>query len=224
MADLIDRAKAIKAIEDMQDCYNGFSGTYDKAQIIGVLEEVPSAQPERLTDDDFETIRIHLNAYKEKLCNQQRWGEAEEYQRIIDRFMAFASARPETCAYWDRESNICALHRPSAQPETAKRTAESVQNVPKDELISRKAAIEVIDAVFPVDPMKSEYAQGIACGAALAKTYVAQLPTAERKGHWVNKWHTVFKEDLPCCSECSNFMAFTFDYCPNCGARMDGEQ
>jgi len=48
-----------------------------------------------------------------------------------------------------------------------------------DDLISRQAAIEVIDAVFPVDPMKSEYAQGIACGAALAKTYVEQLPSAQ---------------------------------------------
>lgn len=45
--------------------------------------------------------------------------------------------------------------------------------------ISRQAAIEVIDAVFPVDPMKSEYVQGIACGAALAKTYVEQLPSAQ---------------------------------------------
>ncbi len=48
-----------------------------------------------------------------------------------------------------------------------------------DDLISRQAAIDVIDAVFPVDPMKSEYAQGIACGAALAKTYVEQLPSAQ---------------------------------------------
>jgi len=47
------------------------------------------------------------------------------------------------------------------------------------DLIERQAAIEVIDAVFPVDPMKSEYAQGIACGAALAKTYVEQLPSAQ---------------------------------------------
>lgn len=46
MADLIDRQAAIKAIEDLQDCYNGFSDTYDKACIIGVLEEVPSAQSE----------------------------------------------------------------------------------------------------------------------------------------------------------------------------------
>lgn len=47
------------------------------------------------------------------------------------------------------------------------------------DLIDRQTVIEVIDAVFPVDPMKSEYAQGIACGAALAKTYVEQLPSAQ---------------------------------------------
>ena len=48
-----------------------------------------------------------------------------------------------------------------------------------------------------------------------------KVPSAERKGHWMKKWHTVFKEELPCCSECNNFMAFRWDYCPNCGARMD---
>ena len=58
------------------------------------IKELPSAELERLTDD-FETIRIHLNAQKEKLCNQQRWEEAEEYQRIIDRLMAFASVESE---------------------------------------------------------------------------------------------------------------------------------
>lgn len=47
------------------------------------------------------------------------------------------------------------------------------------DLIDRQAAIDVINAVFPVDPMKSEYAQGIACGAALAKTYIEQLPSAQ---------------------------------------------
>ena len=53
------------------------------------------------------------------------------------------------------------------------------------DLISRQAAIEVIDAVFPVDPMKSEYAQGIACGAALAKTYIEQLPSAQPERKWI---------------------------------------
>lgn len=42
MSDLISRQSAIKAIEELQDCYNGFSDTYDKACIIEVLEEEPS--------------------------------------------------------------------------------------------------------------------------------------------------------------------------------------
>lgn len=54
------------------------------------------------------------------------------------------------------------------------------------DLIDRQTVIEVIDAVFPVDPMKSEYAQGIACGAALAKTYVEQLPSAQPEPLTVN--------------------------------------
>lgn len=34
----------IRAIEEMQNCYNGWSDTYDKAQIIGVLEELPTIE------------------------------------------------------------------------------------------------------------------------------------------------------------------------------------
>ena len=37
---------AIKAIDGLQNCYNGFSDTYDKACIIGVIEELPSARPD----------------------------------------------------------------------------------------------------------------------------------------------------------------------------------
>ena len=63
--------------------------------------------PESLTDDDFEAIRIHLNAYKEKLCNQYRWKEAEEYQRIIDRFMTFASAQRKKGKWIDGHCSNC---------------------------------------------------------------------------------------------------------------------
>lgn len=40
-----------------------------------------------LSSDDIETIRIHLSAFKEKLCNQRRWKEAQEYQALIDRLL-----------------------------------------------------------------------------------------------------------------------------------------
>ena len=45
MDDLISRQAAIKAIDDLPNCYNGFSDTYDKACIIGVLEELPPIDP-----------------------------------------------------------------------------------------------------------------------------------------------------------------------------------
>lgn len=45
MDDLISRRAAIKAIDDLPNCYNGYSDTYDKACIIGVLEEVPTIEP-----------------------------------------------------------------------------------------------------------------------------------------------------------------------------------
>ena len=89
--DLISRQAAIDAIEVY---FNGLPIAVH-TDMIAMIHRLPSAQPERLSDDDFETIRIHLNAYKENLCNQHRWEEAEEYQRIINRFIAFASAQPE---------------------------------------------------------------------------------------------------------------------------------
>ncbi len=47
MSDLISRQDAVEAIRDLPNCRNGYSDAYDKAQIIGVLEGLPSAQPER---------------------------------------------------------------------------------------------------------------------------------------------------------------------------------
>lgn len=94
-----------------------------------------------------------------------------------------------------------------------------------DDLISRQAAIDVIDAVFPVDPMKSEYAQGIACGAALAKTYVEQLPSAQpewKKGKWVDA-RDYCGEFL--CSNCHETnINNSYNYCPYCGAKMKEEE
>ena len=43
MSDLIRRSDAIKAIDELPNAYNGWSDAYDKAYIIGTLEEVPSA-------------------------------------------------------------------------------------------------------------------------------------------------------------------------------------
>ena len=95
MSDYISRQAAIDALDKRFDSIP-MEQTTEILLLRKDLRDLQSVQPERLTDDDFETIRIHLNAYKEELCNQRRWKEAGEYQRIIERFMAFASAQPET--------------------------------------------------------------------------------------------------------------------------------
>jgi hypothetical protein len=115
--DCVNRQAAIEALDALCDRECEYSkkqrsvmcGACHLGSAFDVVEQLPSAQPERLTDDDFETIRIHLNAYKEKLCNQQRWEEADEYQRIIDRFMAFASAQPERKTGEWTEDNSCSI-------------------------------------------------------------------------------------------------------------------
>lgn len=42
MTEYIDRKALIKEVEGLPNCYNGFSDTYDKACIIGLIEEMPS--------------------------------------------------------------------------------------------------------------------------------------------------------------------------------------
>lgn len=48
-----------------------------------------------------------------------------------------------------------------------------------DDLISRQAAIDALDKIFPADPMRNDYTQGITCGAALATEYIKQLSSAQ---------------------------------------------
>lgn len=72
-----------------------------------------------------------------------------------------------------------------------------------NDLISRQAALDMIDAIFPVDPTKSEYAQGIACGAALAKTYIKQLPSAQPEVLAHGEGELSAQPEITRCNECA---------------------
>lgn len=45
----IDADALKKSVLDLHDCYNDFSDTYDKACIIGVIDEQPTIEPEQKT-------------------------------------------------------------------------------------------------------------------------------------------------------------------------------
>lgn len=97
--ELISRKAAIKAIDDLPSCYNGYSDTYDKAYIIGVLEELPSAQPEYYDYSDIDSV---WNYYAE-----------ENDINLTD------GAKQLKDAMWVGYRK----GKESAQPETAERTA-----------------------------------------------------------------------------------------------------
>jgi hypothetical protein len=117
MDDLVSRRAATDtALEFIVEYLGGAFDENLQKKLLDRMLELPSAEPEHLTDEDFETIRIHLNAYKGQLCNQHRWKEAEEYQRIIDRFISFASAQPDENKYeYHYDHTDCIWYRPEAR-------------------------------------------------------------------------------------------------------------
>lgn len=75
MDDIISRRAAIKAIDDLPNCYNGYSDTYDKSCIIGVLEELPPADHSKAYAAGYEQGR-----FDERI---ERWLTAEKKGKWI---------------------------------------------------------------------------------------------------------------------------------------------
>jgi len=91
-----------------------------------------------------------------------------------------------------------------------------------DDLISRQAAIDVIASMEAVG-----YSPYATIGRLDALLALNRLPSAERRGRWVNEkyrwiksismwWSAAYE-----CSVCGEAGIKDWHYCPNCGARME---
>lgn len=90
-------------------------------------------------------------------------------------------------------------------------------------------AIDLVKYRMKHNPMKSvEFIQGLQDGYLRVLSDLERLPSAERKGKWIecdDSWDGVYYE----CSECKE--AFTlidgtpsdnlYNFCPNCGSRNE---
>ena len=162
-------------------------------------------QSEHLTDDDFETIRIHLSAFKESLCNQRRWKEAEDYERLLSRFMSFASSQ-----------------------------SKIAQNISDVDLISRKAVIDVLsvgkellsrvlDDIDVIGTDREKYSWGLGLIESYIKD-IEELPSASPKQtHMVinkSKGGTTMWYQ---CAKCGEPSDLKDKYCRCCGRRFSNE-
>ena len=101
MDDLISRRAAIKAVDELPNCYNGYSDTYDKAYIIGVLEELPSAQPS-LYGYDIEHLELIANVLRKENLPPERIAEVltdigRIVSMVIDEFEETLRKAVERC-------------------------------------------------------------------------------------------------------------------------------
>ena len=96
------------------------------------------------------------------------------------------------------------------------------------EYIEREAVDAAIKAA--ADHRKAIGVPGEQAGFLQAHDIVRRLPAADvvevKHGHWTNeRWEGLSSFSAEC-SECTNriLSSFHYDYCPNCGAKMDGGQ
>lgn len=83
-----------------------------------------------------------------------------------------------------------------------------------DDLISRQAAIEcLIDALYDLD--EADYVDNTFIEEELKK--VPAVQPEQKKRRWVPSKHT----DTVLCSQCGKCYGEEYNYCPNCGAKME---
>ena len=86
-------ADALAKFIDYGHLNNPNEKLYSENDIREMIDMMPTVDAvPSLTKEEIETIRIHMNAHKETLCNQHRWKEAEEYQQIVDKLETMMDA------------------------------------------------------------------------------------------------------------------------------------
>lgn len=93
-------------------------------------------------------------------------------------------------------------------------------------IIDRQAALDEFDGVKVNEENCTEYDIGWNDGIDFAISKLSVLPTAERKGHWVEEDDGIIHGRCSSCGWVAVWQStdvFGMDYCPHCGARMERE-
>lgn len=135
-------------------------------------------------------------------------------QAAIDAIVQYLGRINRDFDNWKCTARIILDHVPSAQPEIEERMSETEQNVPNDDFISRKGAIDALMEDF----------KRIPTNAIRAKTVIEQLPSAQpetarrivgKSRDGMTLWYQ--------CDMCNEPVDKQDVYCRGCGRRFVDE-
>ena len=101
------------------------------------------------------------------------------------------------------------------------------------DLISRSALLEKIQFRIPNDRVLTDIVDSC---VKITRRIIEEAPAVDAvpvvHGQWIPKGHVTFKNkfeevQIPTffkCSECGTVRTGKYNYCPNCGAKMDGKE
>lgn len=91
-----------------------------------------------------------------------------------------------------------------------------------NDLISRRAAIDAVHEEFDGCLVWDESGETTADEVERVLSYLPSVEPKQKHGKWIR-----LSNYLAQCSECKDYIdnaiSCGYNYCPNCGARMDGE-
>ena len=198
----IDADKLRKDVEDLHDCYNGFSDTYDKACIIGLIDEQPTADVAEIPktgigdlSDGYHTFNglyeqrmilfaALVKAYKERSWKSYRHEDGEYC--FGGGWFIVGIDTPEGSYTYHYENKYWDMF--------------DCQDIPR---------AKHWDGHTEAD----------------AETRLMSLPDVveRKKGKWISRKNELKNKDWWTCSECQGRFDYEWKFCPNCGADMREE-
>ena len=116
---------------------------------------------------------------------------------------------------------------PSVQPEQIARDIATILENEHDMRIMLKNAESTQDCISrqsAIDALCKAGCESGYCGISCDDVKAIELlpSVQERKGQWIK--HNDYLGWAYLCSECNHFLTIKYNYCPNCGAKMEGAE
>lgn len=97
---------------------------------------------------------------------------------------------------------------------------KALEQEPCEDCISRQAVVDALSHMCSEDENEITVSRANVC--AMLK-YLPSAQTERKKGKWITNLYA-FGEDRYECNRCHNTAFHCYDYCPNCGADMRGDE